>query len=171
MTPSMPYLGTDGPEALDTSCKHLHPRLGQQLSPALEREFDGHVRRLRALPNTEHATHFTKRQEFQSEFGPGLNGYLSEYFRKAFMYRPACRISHTGVCSPVSPRATRSSRSWGAGVPLVPSSAGLGRVRTLRAPPRCRSRRQSVAAQRLAAAPSTIPEESRGSSGFVDLVL
>mmetsp|Transcript_116241 Transcript_116241/g.323755 ORF Transcript_116241/g.323755 Transcript_116241/m.323755 type:complete len:242 (-) Transcript_116241:11-736(-) len=44
-------------------------------------------------------------------------GYLSEYCRNAFMYLPACRMSHTGVrLHPGSPRATRSRRSLGPGV-------------------------------------------------------
>jgi hypothetical protein len=42
-------------------------------------------------------------------------GYFVEYSRKAAMYLPACRMSHTGVrstCSPLAAR-TRMSRSPG----------------------------------------------------------
>mmetsp|Transcript_64777 Transcript_64777/g.156258 ORF Transcript_64777/g.156258 Transcript_64777/m.156258 type:complete len:270 (-) Transcript_64777:5-814(-) len=40
------------------------------------------------------------------------NGYFSEYLRKSAMYRPAWRISQTGVREVSSPRAHRSRMSW-----------------------------------------------------------
>ena len=52
------------------------------------------------------------------------NSILVEYSRKADMYRPACRISHTGVRSTVSPRAARSRMSCS----LV--AGGLGAFRS-----------------------------------------
>eukprot|EP00967_Tisochrysis_lutea_P144798 scaffold270947_cov30-Tisochrysis_lutea.AAC.4 len=45
-------------------------------------------------------------------------GYLSDIARNAFMYRPACRMSQTGVRSTGSPRAARSKMSWSPGLML-----------------------------------------------------
>ena len=54
------------------------------------------------------------------------NGYLSEYARNSAMYRPACRISHTGVRDTSSPRAHRSRMSWSAFATLLAASEAAG---------------------------------------------